>query len=263
MGVWISHSGLNLMPKNKRELISCILSRVCESRKPKLRTHVVELMILKYSCMCIQSGLHSLERSMLHEWDVCLLISKNRCIFIHLLFYSYVLLKRSPETPLFDERFVNYGYNKVQLIEHLRSLGYHFYILTQAFAMDVPHEEWSCEWCLMTSSEFRKDYLIALHNKDLPMQEVYSKFQKELNVNYSSILNFPICKEVTTPYYLIEKDYPLCFHKIETYFGIYSIFHTSQFLAETSLLPRLQLETLLEFGIWKPNSRKHVRWLPW
>ena len=44
-------------------------------------------------------------------------------------------------TPLFEERFVNYGYNKVQLIEHLRSAGYTFYILTQAFAMDVPHEE--------------------------------------------------------------------------------------------------------------------------
>ena len=56
----------------------------------------------------------------------------------------YVLLKRTPQTPLFDERFVDYGYNKVQLVEHLRAVGYHFYILTQAFAMDVPHEEWGC-----------------------------------------------------------------------------------------------------------------------
>ena len=35
----------------------------------------------------------------------------------------YVLLKKSPETPLFDERFVNYGYNKVQLVENLRWKG--------------------------------------------------------------------------------------------------------------------------------------------
>ena len=53
----------------------------------------------------------------------------------------YVMLRNSYSTPLFEERFVNYGYNKVQLIEHLRSAGYTFYILTQAFAMDVPHEE--------------------------------------------------------------------------------------------------------------------------
>ena len=54
----------------------------------------------------------------------------------------YVILKRTPTTPLFDKRFINYGYNKVQLFEHLRAAGYHFYILTQTFAMDVPHEEY-------------------------------------------------------------------------------------------------------------------------
>ena len=53
----------------------------------------------------------------------------------------YVMLRNSENTPLFDERFVNYGYNKVQLIEHLRAAGYQFYILTQAFAIDIPHEE--------------------------------------------------------------------------------------------------------------------------
>lgn len=53
----------------------------------------------------------------------------------------YVMLRNSYSTPLFEEKFVNYGYNKVQLIEHLRAAGFNFYILTQAFAMDVPHEE--------------------------------------------------------------------------------------------------------------------------
>ena len=41
----------------------------------------------------------------------------------------YVILKRSPATPVFDERFVNYGYNKIQLIEHLRHKGYSFLVL--------------------------------------------------------------------------------------------------------------------------------------
>ena len=33
-------SGLNLMPENKTELEACILERLCEARKPNIRTHV-------------------------------------------------------------------------------------------------------------------------------------------------------------------------------------------------------------------------------
>ena len=32
----------------------------------------------------------------------------------------YVVVRKSPDLPRFDERFVNYAYNKVQWIEHLR-----------------------------------------------------------------------------------------------------------------------------------------------
>lgn len=42
---------------------------------------------------------------------------------------------------MFDDRFSNYGYNKVQLFEHVRAAGYKFYILNNAFAMDLPHRE--------------------------------------------------------------------------------------------------------------------------
>lgn len=41
--------------------------------------------------------------------------------------------------PMFDERFINYGYNKVQWLEHLRYMGYDFQILTNGFAVDIPH----------------------------------------------------------------------------------------------------------------------------
>ncbi len=53
-----------------------------------------------------------------------------------------MLLRRVASTPLFYEKFVNYGYNKVQLIEHLRAAGFQFYLLLQAFAMDIPHVEY-------------------------------------------------------------------------------------------------------------------------
>lgn len=32
----------------------------------------------------------------------------------------YMVLKYTPSLPLFDERFVNYGYNKIQYMEQLR-----------------------------------------------------------------------------------------------------------------------------------------------
>lgn len=54
----------------------------------------------------------------------------------------YVMVRKSPMMPLFDERFVNYGYNKVQWLEHLRFVGYDFQILTKGFAVDIPHRKY-------------------------------------------------------------------------------------------------------------------------
>ena len=65
-------------------------------------------------------------------------VSRVRC-FITDFMEPYVLLRYSPSTPLFAEQFVNYGYNKVQLVEHLRAANFKFFILHNAFAMDMPH----------------------------------------------------------------------------------------------------------------------------
>ena len=51
----------------------------------------------------------------------------------------YVVVKKSKSLPSFDERFINYAYNKVQWLEHLRYRGYAFSIITDGFAVDVPH----------------------------------------------------------------------------------------------------------------------------
>ena len=52
-----------------------------------------------------------------------------------------MMVRYTESTVLFDERFVDYGCNKVQYIDNLRNIGYQFYLLTQAFAMDVIHHE--------------------------------------------------------------------------------------------------------------------------
>ena len=43
--------------------------------------------------------------------------------FNHVFQEPYLLVRRSAHLPLFDERFINYGYNKVQWVEHLRWIG--------------------------------------------------------------------------------------------------------------------------------------------
>lgn len=49
------------------------------------------------------------------------------------------MVRKTPNLPLFDERFINYGFNKVEWIENLRYLGYEYYVLSQAYAIDIPH----------------------------------------------------------------------------------------------------------------------------
>ena len=51
----------------------------------------------------------------------------------------YTILKYTPSTPLFNEEFVNYGYNKIQYFEHLRAANYRFFILNHAFMIDLAH----------------------------------------------------------------------------------------------------------------------------
>ena len=51
----------------------------------------------------------------------------------------YLILRKSAKLPAFDERFVNYGKDKISWIEHLRYTGYKFAVLKSAFAIDVPH----------------------------------------------------------------------------------------------------------------------------
>ena len=50
-----------------------------------------------------------------------------------------MVVKKTSNLPYFDERFINYGYNKVQWLEHLRYLGYNYVVINHVFAVDIPH----------------------------------------------------------------------------------------------------------------------------
>lgn len=82
--------------------MSCIHARLCMTHKASLFTHAYVTKAW-------------------FGWDDGI-VTELKCVKNDFQ-EPYVMLKRSANTPLFDERFVNYGYNKVQLIEQLRYMG--------------------------------------------------------------------------------------------------------------------------------------------
>ena len=60
----------------------------------------------------------------------------------------YVMVKRTHFVPMFDERFINYGKDKISWIEHLRYSGYSFAVLRNAFAIDIPHPRYDLLICI-------------------------------------------------------------------------------------------------------------------
>lgn len=101
-------------------------------------------------------------------------VMRVRC-FANRFQEPYVIVRYTPSTLLFDERFVDYGCNKVQYIDHLRHMGYKFYIMTNAFAMDIAHYD----------SHYRKDYISRLHSTNMPnMRLLCYDYQRQLRELY-------------------------------------------------------------------------------
>lgn len=80
-----------------------------------------------------------------------------------------------PVAPYYDERFHGYGKNKIQLISHLRIMGYSFSILPEGFIIHTPHQISKAKkaWESKTNS--------TLHSN---MDHLYPEFLKELVALY-------------------------------------------------------------------------------
>ena len=70
----------------------------------------------------------------------------------------YVVVKKVPGMPRFDERFANYAFNKVEWLEHLRYRGYMFWVITDAFGYDIPHPSWGLERGLSVDRSLRRTF---------------------------------------------------------------------------------------------------------
>lgn len=110
-------------------------------------------------------------------------LTKMRC-FRERFLEPYVMVKKS-KVPLFDERFINYGYNKVQWIENLRYLGFEFHVLSQSYAVDMPHSPYLFYCYNYLRSNFAKTYNKGFKDGYLPMLSVYRRFLKDIRNKHS------------------------------------------------------------------------------
>ena len=100
-------------PTNKTQLVRCLNKNMCFTRKKNTQTHVIKPSLFHFQ-MYIRNE-WKLVPSQLH-------VARLRC-FQNRFQEPYVMLRYLPSTPLFDERFVDYGCNKVQYIDNLRNQG--------------------------------------------------------------------------------------------------------------------------------------------
>jgi len=84
-----------------------------------------------------------------------------------------------PSAPYYDERFSGYGKNKIQLISHLRFLGYQFSVLPDGFLVHHPHPESKAKnvWNNVDEYDMHKD-----------MDSLYKQYLQELMKKYKASL---------------------------------------------------------------------------
>ena len=99
--------------------------------------------------------------------------------------------KPAPVAPYYDERFYGYGKNKIQLISHLRFMGYHFSVLPKGFIVHNPHVESVAKQTWNNIQENK------LHQE---MDALYPDFLEELWNKYKGTTDYIVqqCKRPQT-----------------------------------------------------------------
>lgn len=115
------------------------------------------------------------------------------------------MVRHAKETPRFDARFGDYGFDKISYVEELRERGFKMYVLRRAFAIDYPHPMWASEGGARRRSTFKKKYIEDFESN--AMRREFWKFLEELDAKWGKAKHFPICKKLQRQYYdRVEDD---------------------------------------------------------
>ncbi|CAM9240661.1 unnamed protein product, partial [Heterosigma akashiwo] len=80
----------------------------------------------------------------------------------------YFVVRKHAGLPLYDERFVGYGKNKIQYVAHLRYMGWEFFVVPLSYIIHTPHPK----------SDSKKDWKRGDHRKQ--MDVLYRRFLKSI-----------------------------------------------------------------------------------
>lgn len=131
------------LPLNRSDILHCLQNRTCSYFRPKSKTHDYFPRQWEYmSPSCPLTFVPCFQQKFMEP---------------------YVMVKLTDSLPRFDERFINYGLNKVEWIERLRYLGYEFHVLTNSFAVDIPHKRSSFGDSYMVRYQMRTNDMLALY----------------------------------------------------------------------------------------------------
>ena len=109
-----------MYPGSKAALERCVEAKTCCLQKPALYTHVLPFFC-DQSQMFVNPSWFRLPRNESVMKVACIPNYEQE---------PYYVLRKTNATPRFDERFMDYGYNKMQHMRHLLYEGYRFFILS-------------------------------------------------------------------------------------------------------------------------------------
>ena len=119
----------------------------------------------------------------------------------------YIVLKKTAMLPRFDERFLNYGYNKVEFLTELRYSGWRFYVLGTGFGIDVPHPRSKYqqkfvstimrEHRMINRDTFSQFFNELIKKKHDSVTKTCSRKDREVDIN-ASIDFFSVCHKQNT-----------------------------------------------------------------
>ncbi|KAK8792030.1 hypothetical protein WA158_005407 [Blastocystis sp. Blastoise] len=163
------------IPRNHDELKNCISEQNCRPFRPNAWVHnyLTEdwYKAEYYNPLMLVPCFQSVKQ----EPYIYIYILIHVSISLYSLFY--IMVKRTESLPPFDERFINYGKDKISWIEHLRYSGYIFAVMKDAFAIDIPHPR----------SDFANTFYKQLTHDPLSvdMNILWFQFIKELHQNFT------------------------------------------------------------------------------
>ena len=115
----------------------------------------------------------------------------------------HFIVKLTPTTPVYEEGYIYYGFNKIQYFEHLRLRGARIYLIAQSFAVDMPHPEWARVGAVMCSSSFRTAYVSKYVGRAVSSMELlYKKQRNKWMKKYADTKKVHVCRRKEKMYAL-------------------------------------------------------------